>query len=102
MRNISAEPMPSRISLPAHSSHSSASLGGRASPADSDTRTLERSTSAMRGDRSMWLMSVGTFVRNVGRCAAIWSNSSSAVERPGKSTAVAPTANGNIRFVPVA
>jgi hypothetical protein len=56
----------------------------------------------MRSERSMLLNIVGTLVRNVGRWRAIWSNSSSAVARPGKSTTVAPTRKGNIRFVPVA
>ena len=101
MWNISAEPMPSRISTPVRSSHSSYSRGGRASPAERHTRRLERSAFAQRSERSMLLMSVGTDVSNVGRWRSIWSKSSSAVERPGKSTTVAPTRKGNIRLVPV-
>ena len=102
MWNISAEPMPSRISTPVRSFHSAYSAGGSASPAESAIRRQERSACSERAERRTLLKSVGTPVRKDGRCASIWSRTSSAVARPSKRTTVAPTRKGNIRFVPVA
>jgi hypothetical protein len=45
---------------------------------------------------------VGTFVTTVGRYIAMAFARLSGVGRSLKSPAVAPTANGNMRFVPVA
>ena len=73
MWNISAEPMPSRISTSVRAFHSWYSSAGSASPAERLMRRLERSTESMRSERSMLLNMVGTPVSSVGRKRSIWS-----------------------------
>ena len=68
MWNISAEPMPSRISTPVRSFHSSVELrrqglAGR----EAHAQGRGRSAVSMRGECSMLPIRVGTLVRNVGR-----------------------------------
>jgi hypothetical protein len=67
MWNISADPIPSRISTPVRSFHSPYSFAGSASPAERQIRSDDRSAPSIRGERSMLLIIVGTVVRNVGR-----------------------------------
>ena len=67
MWNISAEPMPSRISTPNVSFQRRYSSGGSASPAESTKRSDERSRAVPPGWLSMALIMVGTDVRIVGR-----------------------------------
>ena len=51
---------------------------------------------------SILLIKVGTLVKTVALCRAMSSNKSSGVGCSRNSTVDAPTANGNIRLVPVA
>jgi len=103
MWNISAEPIPSRMSTPNRSLNATARLGGSASPADS-TRRSERNASATlsRPSSSMPFSVVGTAASSVGRWRRAWAITASGFDGSAKSAVVAPTANGNIRLVPVA
>ena len=66
------------------------------------SRRDEKSCVAAAGCATIWPTIAGTFTRIVGRKRAIFSKTTSAVQRSGKRTAAAPTANGKSRLEPVA
>ena len=78
------------------------SSGGSASPAESATRTEEKSTLASFSWPSIWLSEVGTRVRKVGRCLWMCAKSTSGVGFSGKSTVLPPASRGKRRLVPSA
>ena len=103
MWKSSALPMPSRISTPQRSSHWRCSGSGSFSPAESTRRRLDRSRAPPSASRASILpIMVGTEVRIVGFERSTTSKSVSGVLRSLKSAVLAPTAKGNMRFVPVA
>jgi hypothetical protein len=79
-RQISLDPMPSRISRPVRSRQRSQTLAGRASPALAQERTLEKSASApLSMAASMRAYSVGMPKKSVGRRRRTWSKTVSGV-----------------------
>ncbi len=84
MWHASVDPMPSQISRPVRSRHRSKRLAGRASPAEAQARTLEKSASSPRSiAASIWPYAVGTPKKSVGRWRRTCSKTASGAGRPG-------------------
>ena len=102
MCHISAVPRPSSSSTPNVSRHRRSSSTGSASPAEVASRRHDKSCTFASACATILEISVGTWIRIVGRKRRMRSNSASGVDCSGNSTHDAPTENGNNRFEPVA
>src|SRR5262245_45968068 len=102
MCHISAVPSPSSNSTPNVFFHRSYNSTGKASPAEVAKRNEDKSCFVASEWLTIWLTIVGTLIRIVGRCARIFSKTTSAVTRSGKRMLEAPTENGKKRLLPVA
>src|SRR5438045_925915 len=100
MWSISVEPMPSRIGTPVMACQRESTAAGRASAADAQARTDEKSTSEPPGALTIAAYSAGTEKNRVGRTRVTASKIRSGVERPLTSVEQAPTDSGNDRLLP--
>src|SRR6516164_7464051 len=100
MWSISVEPIPSRIGTPVIACQRDSTAAGRASAADTQARTVEKSTSEPPGALTIAAYSAGTEKNSVGRTRLTVSKMRSGDERPLTSVEHAPTDSGNDRLLP--
>jgi hypothetical protein len=86
--------------VPRRSRHASPTCLGKASPADVLTRTELAPSLVVPAWASIDAKSVGTPQKMVGRCSRSACITAAGVGRSAMSTAVAPTARGNVSALP--